>query len=463
MIHPIQHPLFKSPRTRLRRGDPGSSPSKSFLTRLLEALPYPVSYIDADLVYRQCNSAAAATVGRTHDQVVGESVASVVGAESAVLDLLREVLSTGRPFSGTVEFAAPGASSAAFYRASYLPDIDAEGKVIGVLTNVVDVTDLVRSEQALRASEDRLRRIARAGRIGFVEYNVATDEAYWSREHYELFGFEDGSPVDWRRWLEGVHPEDRERIEANAARLLERAAAEGRVRGHTDEYRFVRPDGTVTWIEADMAVDMVDGQPIMRGIVRDVTEHNELRRSSLVSEGVGQLVRHAATVIYEIDFRGPRFLSVNDFMCTYSGYSREELLTMDPTDYLGEESQARFRERISATLAGEAVDPQVEYRFLTKQGEVRYAVLVVTPTYEDGRPVGAFVVGQDVTDRKRMEGALRESEERERLRAAAHRRPQATRRSHRRAGDGVPAAGRAPQGRPRRVLRDQRRRLRHRA
>jgi PAS domain S-box-containing protein len=134
---------------------------RSFLTRLLETLPYPVSYIDADLVYRQCNPAAAATVGRTHDQVVGESVASVVGAESPVLDLLRGVLSTGQPYSGTVQFTAPGSSSMAFYRASYLPDLDADGRVIGVLTNAFDVTDRMHGAQALRTSEDRLRRIAR--------------------------------------------------------------------------------------------------------------------------------------------------------------------------------------------------------------------------------------------------------------------------------------------------------------
>ena len=53
-----------------------------FLKRLLETLPYPVSYIDADLVYRQCNAAAAAIVGCTPGEIVGRSVAAVVGADS---------------------------------------------------------------------------------------------------------------------------------------------------------------------------------------------------------------------------------------------------------------------------------------------------------------------------------------------------------------------------------------------
>jgi PAS domain S-box-containing protein len=260
----------------------GLESEQAFLRRLPETLPYPVSYVDADLVYRQCNTAAAATVGRIPEEVIGRSVASVVGAESEVLGLLRRVLASGEPYSGIVEFTAPGSKSPAAYRVSYLPDIDADGHTVGVLTNVVDVTDLVQAEQALRASEDRLRRIASAGRIGFVEYNSATDEAYWSPEHYELFGFEEGSQVDWQRWLEGVHPEDRERIEASVARLIQRAVADGRVRGHTDEYRFVRPDGAVVLIETDMAADMVDGQPIVRGVVRDVTERK--RMESIVRE-----------------------------------------------------------------------------------------------------------------------------------------------------------------------------------
>ena len=138
------------------RDGPGRVEAENvFLKRLLESLPYPVSYIDADLIYRQCNAAAAATVGRTPDEIVGQSVAAVVGAESEVLDLLRRVLTSGEPHSGTVEFTAAGWSSAAFYRASYLPDIDAEGTVVGVLTNVVDITDLVRGEQALREIDEQ--------------------------------------------------------------------------------------------------------------------------------------------------------------------------------------------------------------------------------------------------------------------------------------------------------------------
>ena len=127
---------------------PGSG--QAFLAKVLQNLPYPVSYVDADLVYRECNAAAAATVRCAPDEIIGKSVASVVGDDSEILALLRQVLETGEPYSGTVEFTAPDSTRAAHYRVSYVPDVDAEGRTVGVLTDVVDVTDLIESERRFR-------------------------------------------------------------------------------------------------------------------------------------------------------------------------------------------------------------------------------------------------------------------------------------------------------------------------
>jgi PAS domain S-box-containing protein len=122
------------------------------------------------------------------------------------------------------------------------------------------------------------------------------------------------------------------------------------------------------------------------------------------------LFKHAPAAIYELDYRGPRFISVNDSTCEYTGYSREELLEMNPLDLLSGQDQALFRDRIRATLAGEPTDPEAEYRVVTKQGDVRYALLNASPIFEDDQPIGAFVVAHDVTERKKAEEALREAE-----------------------------------------------------
>ena len=101
-------------------------------------------------------------MGRTPDQIIGKTVASVVGADSELIALLRQVLESGEPYSGTLEFTPPGSARTSHYRVSYVPDIDGDGRTVGVLTNVVDVTELSESEhrqaqEALRTSEERYR------------------------------------------------------------------------------------------------------------------------------------------------------------------------------------------------------------------------------------------------------------------------------------------------------------------
>ena len=131
-----------------------------------------------------------------------------------------------------------------------------------------------------------------------------------------------------------------------------------------------------------------------------------LRRSE---EEYRYLVQYAPTGIYELDFAGSRFLRVNDAICSVLGYSREELLAMNPKDLLDAESQRRFRERIGKVLAGEPIDESVAYRVLAKDGREIWGALNVKLIHIDGRLDGALVIAHDITERKRMEEALREA------------------------------------------------------
>jgi len=115
------------------------------------------------------------------------------------------------------------------------------------------------------------------------------------------------------------------------------------------------------------------------------------------------LIRYAPTGIFEIDLRGLRFRTVNDAMCELSGYSRDELLAMEPSALLDAESQAVLAERIRRGLAGEAIPDSVEYRFRRKDGSLRDIVLNRTFTGTDGVVDGALVVGYDITERKQAE------------------------------------------------------------
>ncbi len=123
------------------------------------------------------------------------------------------------------------------------------------------------------------------------------------------------------------------------------------------------------------------------------------------------LVQHAPVGIYRIDFRTRRFIDVNDVMCEYTGYTSEEFLALDPLQLLAEESVGLFLQRQADILAGIPVSPSVEFKVRGKNGREFWILIHVNYTVDRDGPLAATVIAHDITDRKRAEEALRESEE----------------------------------------------------
>jgi PAS domain S-box-containing protein len=120
-----------------------------------------------------------------------------------------------------------------------------------------------------------------------------------------------------------------------------------------------------------------------------------------------QFLENAPVAIYEVDLINMRFINVNDAMCEYTGYTKDELLSLSPYDILLGESKMLFSEWVNKVLAGEKASETVEYRIHTKE---RNEIVC-----ERGLPKSATVVVSDITERKRAEEVLRASQEKYRF------------------------------------------------
>jgi PAS domain S-box-containing protein len=186
-------------------------------------------------------------------------------------------------------------------------------------------------------------------------------------------------------------------------------------RVRTVEMEGFRKDGSRIWTEARVGfLRDSNGHPIgILGVSRDITERK--RAEEVLQEGekrYKQLFNHAPAGIYEIDFDENRFIAVNDIMCKYTGYSEDEFLTMNPCDILSEDGKVLYEERCKKLLAGEKISEAVEYKITKKDGEKLWVALNVSPVYENGRVKGVTVVVHNVTERRKVEQKLRQSEER---------------------------------------------------
>lgn len=155
---------------------------------------------------------------------------------------------------------------------SRLVDDPEEGRVIeGIF---IDVTERVRARRALRERERRFRELAEHIEEVFWLSTAEKDEMlYVNRVYEEVWGrSRHGLYEDPGAWLEAIHPEDRQRVEAALP-----SQAEGT---YEEEYRIVRPDGEVRWIR-DRAFPIEDDDGEVRrigGIAEDITERKRAER-----------------------------------------------------------------------------------------------------------------------------------------------------------------------------------------
>jgi PAS domain S-box-containing protein len=140
-----------------------------------------------------------------------------------------------------------------------------------------------RSGQALRDSEERLRLALEASRMGMWDRDMRAEKTTWNEEYHSLLGYRVGEiEPGYAAWMQRVHPDDRAMTEAKVASAMREHKT------YLNEYRVLRPDGTVRWCIARGEFFYDDaGKPIrMIGLVGDVTEarHQAEKQRVLVAE-----------------------------------------------------------------------------------------------------------------------------------------------------------------------------------
>ncbi len=135
--------------------------------------------------------------------------------------------------------------------------------------------------------------------------------------------------------------------------------------------------------------------------------NRRLKKESFEREKAEQKYRHlfnnAPAGMYEIDFIQNRFVSVNEVMCQYSGYTAEEFLSISPMVLLTPESRQVYIERLIRFQAGEHLSDAPEYTVVKKNGETIEITLNAEYYVKEGQIAGAHVVAHDITQIKKAE------------------------------------------------------------
>ena len=407
---PYQYVAIRHDVTARKRAEEALRESRESLQAILDNTTAVIYVKDTGGRYSLVNRRFEELFGLAREEVLGrtdhEFLPKVAADEYRRNDL--EVLRSGAPLEAE-EMVARGDGARVFFSVKF-PLKGPDGLPYATCGISTDITSRTRTEQELKASEKRFRATFEQASVGMALVGTGGEMFRVNRKLCEILGYDAGE-LTGMNVAEVTHPED---LPADLD-LAGRALA-----GETDDYslekRYVRRDGEVVW--ANVAASLVrgaGGEPeYFIGVVEDVTERRRAEYALREAEERYRTLVEGLPAVTYVRHVGSDTLS-------YASPQLEAVLGYGPGEYLADPDHfARTihpddRGRVLAEderTNGTGEPYSVECRRITKDGRVVWvhdeAHLVRdaggSPLYWQG-----FIT--DITDRKRAEESLRQSEE----------------------------------------------------
>ncbi len=366
----------------------------------------------ADIIYTRdtagyitgINEAGAQFFGKPAADFIGAHLSELLGPEPAAQDIAMTLRSTTATPLRSTHKVRDGAGTFRYLESLVCVEHGARNGAGEVRAIARDITEQKATEQALKESEDRYRRLVELSpeaivvhRHGkFLYVNPAAQKLYGAATPEDLLG---------HQMLDLVHPDDR----AFSEKRIHRIETE-LIPSEPCEQRFMTLEGRVINVEVRGMPFIFNGAPAVQAVISDITNRKRAEEALRSSEdGYRDLFENANDIIYTHDLDGT-FTSLNAAGERITGYTRAEARAMKISDMLAPEYLESVRQLM---MQKERVrTPTVhELEILTKDGRRVRLEVSARIIYKDGEAISIQGIARDLSDRKRSEEALLESRE----------------------------------------------------
>ncbi len=311
----------------------------------------------------------------------------------------------GQPWTGEVKMYARDRSILDIFLRAY-PNIDENGKIVSLVGIHTDVTERKRMENALRENETIFSSFLEHSPVYvfFKDKNIRSLRL--SKNYEQMLGMPLQKALG--KTMDELFPSDlAKRMVADDLRILNEGQRVQVVEELNDHV-----------YETTKFPIFKDGKPeMLAGFTLDITDRVRAEQALRESEHRFRILfEHAGVGVAQLDSTSGRFLQVNQKYCNIVGYSPQELRAIDFQTLSHPDDLQADLDMVERLKRGEISEFTLEKRLLRKDGKVIWVTLIVSPLWSRGEiPSTHIAVIHDITERRRAEQELRESEKRFRV------------------------------------------------
>ena len=354
------------------------------------------------------NSRACQMLGYTREEFLTMDVPSIDVPEQAerLPGIMRRLHETGAATFATEHVTKDG-RRVPVEVSTRLFDINGRPTVLSV---VRDITERRAAEHAVAEAQRLLNETQAISKVGGWEYAVHADHVTWTEQLYRLHGVDlSFDPNDLRRNISFYAPEDQTVVDAAFAEILATGAP------YDLELRF-RPSGSDRhiWVRTTARAEMEDGRVVrVIGNLVDIDERKRAEEALVAAQERAQTYLDIAGVMMVVVRADGVVAVANRRACEVLGRTEPEVVGRDWFDVaVPDDVGPTVREVFDAFMRGEVEAQEFfENDVVTATGERRLIAWHNVPLRDaDGAVTGTLSSGDDITERRAVEDALRESE-----------------------------------------------------
>jgi PAS domain S-box-containing protein len=352
------------------------------------------------------NPAFTKMTGYSIEEVIGKTPHILQGPKTdrSILSQLCEDCARGKVFHGeTINYRKDRSEFHLEWTAG--PVRDERGEVTHFAASQRDVTKRSKVEEELRRSEKEFRSLFDLSAIGMVQVSPEGRYLRVNRKICQMLGYSEQEMLNLTLH-EVTHPDDRE---FSAARL-NASFADGSEE-FSIEKRYVRKDGAIIWVQINWTVipDAEGRPPRTVAYIQDITVRKTAEEALQAKEAqLRAILDHSAAVIFVKDLEG-RYLRVNPQYEVLRGITEAEVKGKNDYDLYAKEIADDVRANDQEVIAADT-PLQFEEHVAFPDGLHDFISVKFPLRDEGGRPYAVCGIATDITERKRIEEALRTSE-----------------------------------------------------